>query len=268
MLFCLFIISAVVMKSRFERIINLTSKHSQLNHHIIKQIYLLLDFVKNNSNFSAVQRLSFSSKQLLRDIIRVFKYISEKDLVSIEWALNQKSFNTAIRIVTRETTNFAKWLEKRRKIFEQARSSSINEKTKTSRISQFIKSIISKTFFRNKKSSRELIKVSFKLSKNMSSKVQSIKIFLRKNKKINDCSIQEHWSFICWECQKVIKIIKSFQNFSESFQNFAESFQNFSKSSQNFTELLKNIYFTIWKNSKRNFESHIKEAEKSSFKSV
>ncbi len=126
------------------RLIILTSQHSFLNDHIIWQAHLLLQFVNNNSNFSAIIKLSSTSHQLLRDIIRFFKHINEKNLVFTNWALNQKFFNIIIRTITRKIIDFAKWLKKCKKIYEQSRSSSVNAITKKSKTSQFIRSTISK----------------------------------------------------------------------------------------------------------------------------
>jgi hypothetical protein len=125
---------------------------------------------------------SSTSHQLLRDIVRFFEHINEKNLVFTDWKLNQKFFNIAIWTITRKVIDFAKWLKKRKKIYKQFRSLSVNVITETLRTSQSTQSITSEISFRNKESFKELIRVSFKLSKNLSFKTHQSEIFLRKNK--------------------------------------------------------------------------------------
>jgi hypothetical protein len=135
-------------------------------------------------------------------------------------------------------------LKERRKKYEQFRSSSTNENlSETSRTSQSIRFITSKTSSKNRELFKELIKVSFKLSQNLSSKVQSSQIFLRKNKEKQSITQFENIKSSSAESFRELSksSTESSQNFSESSQNFSESSQNFSEFFQNFAESFKNI---------------------------
>ncbi len=227
--------------------INLTSKHSSLIDHIIRQTHFFLQFVNNNSNFSTIIKLSSASHQLLRDIVQFLEHISEKNLVFTDWTLYQKFFNIVIRTVTREATDFAEWLEKRKKIYKQFRSSLVDAITKTSRTSQSIRSTTLEISFRNKNSSKELIRVLFKLSKNLSSKMQTTQIFLRKNKRNHSAD-------------QFKNVAESFAEFFteslESSQNFAKSFKNNSLSERTRNEMSKTILQKLKNRHSKVFKDH------------
>ncbi len=78
--------------------------------------------------------------------------------------------------------------------------------------------------------------MSFKLAKNLSSKVQSSQFFLRKNKEKQSTAQLKNI-----ESSSAENFTKLSESSAESSQDFSESSQNFSESSQNFAESFKNI---------------------------
>ncbi len=230
----------------------LTSFEASVVHSFtIRQAHLLLQFVNKNSKLSTIVKLASSSKQVLKNIARFFEYIVKKDSVSTNWALNQRSFNSAIKVVTRKITDFVEWLKERRKIYEQSRSSSIDAITEISRISQSIRFTTLEISFKNKDSSKEFIRVSFNLLKNISK--ESIKKFLKKNKE-KEISAQIEISFE--QSTRSIRLSKSFQNFAESSQNFAESSKNISISKRTRNEISKIILQKLKNRHSKTFQNH------------
>jgi hypothetical protein len=189
--------------------------------------------------------------------------------VSIDWVLSQKFFNTIIKIVIKETTDCAKWLEKRRKKYEQFRSSSTSENfIQISRTSQFIRFTTSETSFRNKKSSRKLIRVSFKLSKNILKK--TTKNYLKKNKdkelsaqfkKITKSSIDSSKNLAesSDDCFTNSAESSSFfvRDFTESFENISLSEKTRDEISKVILQKLKNRHSETFQNHKESFHSII-----------
>ncbi len=118
----------LVSRENFTIAVLTSYQSSAINFFIIRQAYLLLKFVHENSKFSIVRRIVSVHKQVLQNIIKNFNHISsEKDSILIDWVLDQRSFNFAIRAVIRKITDFAKWIEKRRKIYEQNKSLSTSD---------------------------------------------------------------------------------------------------------------------------------------------
>ncbi len=245
-------------------LINLTSKHSSFNDHIIRQTHLLLEFVNNNRDFSTIIKLSSASHQLLRNIVRFFKHTTEKDSALIDWALSQKSFNSVVRIVTRKIIDFAEWLKNRRKIYEQFRSSSAEEVFKTSTTSQFTRSTTSKASSRNKRSSRKLIRISFKLLKNISKKTSKNSLRKNKNKelfaqikKITQSSIDSSKNLAnsSVDCSTNSAELSSF-----SIQNFTISFEIISHFEKIRNEISKIILQKLKNRHSKTFTNHKKSS--------
>ncbi len=97
-----------------------------------------------------------------------------------------------------------------------------------------------------------MIKVSFKLLKNISKK--STKNFLRKNKEkkiFAQIEISSQSS-----TRSIRKLLESFQNFAESFQNFAESFKNISIFERTRDEISKIILQKLKNRHSEAFQDH------------
>ncbi len=156
-------------------------------------------------------------KQILRNITWFFEHTStEKNSISTNWALNNRSFNFVIKLVAQEVIDFAKWYEKKRKICEENKSSSADENyAKISRTLKATKFIIFEISSRNEKSFKKLIKISFKLSKN-SLKSQ----FKNKSESLNSIFLifsQNSLQKVKNQCSKVFKNHKEFTQFIISF---------------------------------------------------
>jgi hypothetical protein len=234
----------------------------------MRQTHLLYHFVLNNANYSSVRKLSQFTRDVLRDIVHFFEYTSEKNFLSIDWALDSRSFNEVIRTLLKKITIYAEWLKDRRKVSEEDKSSSAErnissiEISNTSRTSQFIRSIISKTFFRNKRFFKKLIKMSFKLSKNLSSKIQSTQIFLRKNKRKQSITQFKNIEASSAEIFKKLSesSVESSRNFAESSQNFKNSFENISLSEKTRDEVSKVILQKLKNRHSETFTNHKKSS--------
>jgi hypothetical protein len=128
-------------------------------------------------------------------------------------------------------------IEETQKIYEQFRSSSVDEETETSRTSQFIAFITSKASSRNKKSSKELIKMSFKLSKNNSKKTK--KSFLKNKEKQISIQFKKFTESYIDSSKNIASFAHFFRKLTEDLRNIADSFTvvcaKLSESNENFS---------------------------------